>query len=44
MNDAQQLHLTALRLLFQSATDISICVNEVNIMGIIVQLGEWTSR
>jgi len=44
MNDAQQLHLTALRPLFQPATEISLCVNEVNIMGIIVRLGEWTSR
>jgi len=43
MNDAQHTHLTALRPLFQPATEISVCVNEINIMGIIVWLDEWTS-
>jgi len=42
MNDAQHTHLTAFRPLFQPATEIFVFVNEINIMGIIVCLGEWT--
>lgn len=43
MNDAQHTHVTALRPLLQTATEISMCVYEINTMGIIVWLGEWTS-
>lgn len=42
MNDAHHTHLTAFRPLFQPAPEIFVCVNEINTMGIIVWLHEWT--